>query len=185
MSSQREKKWKSIGLEFDNSSLIHKEVENECFEPQTVYNSFYAAGHFIIYLGWISFLDSLIVNMLVYLHVYSIQFDMWYLFYAKSMPRPSFVQENLYFILLFSKEIGEIIFSAWISAVACVYPSIPFILEILNACFWVLNLKYTLVTSIPILCLGLAITGAIQATPRTNFFFLSIAKTDLYSDLNL
>ena len=84
-----------------------------------------------------------------------------------------------------SKEIGEIIFSAWISAVACVYPAIPFILEILNAAFWMLNLKYNLITNIPVLSLLLAVTGAIQATPRTNFFFLSIAKTDLYSDLNL
>ena len=55
----------------------------------------------------------------------------------------------------------------------------------MNALFWFINYKYTLVTNIPITCLLLALTGGIQATPYTNFMFLAIAKTDLYSDLDL
>ena len=91
----------------------------------------------------------------------------------------------MYFILIFSKEIGDLIFSPWISALACVYPKIPLQLEIVNVLLWFINYKYTLITNIPITCLWLALTGAIQATPYTNFMFLAIAKTDLYSDLDL
>ena len=100
-------------------------------------------------------------------------------------PRPSFIQDNMYFILIFSKEIGDLIFSPWISALACVYPKIPLQLQIVNVLLWFINYKYTLITNIPITCLWLALTGAIQATPYTNFMFLAIAKTDLYSDLDL
>ena len=86
---------------------------------------------------------------------------------------------------MFSKELGEIVFSAWISAYACIFPQVPFLLEIVNAIFWMFNLKHTIITNIPITCLWLALTGAIQVTPSTNFMFLAIAKTDLYSDLDL
>ena len=72
MAIKHDEKKKKIGIEFDNKNLTHDEVENECLGPQTVYESFYKAGHLIIYLGWISFLDSLIVNLFVYLHVCSI-----------------------------------------------------------------------------------------------------------------
>ena len=91
----------------------------------------------------------------------------------------------MYFLLIFSKEIGDLIFSPWISALACVHPRVPLVLEIMNATLWLFNYKHTLVTDIPITCLWLALTGGIQATPYTNFMFLAIAKTDLYSDLGL
>ena len=48
-----------------------------------------------------------------------------------------------------------------------------------------LNLKYALVTSFPFACVWLALTGGIEATPYTNFMFLAIAKTNLFSDLQL
>ena len=48
-----------------------------------------------------------------------------------------------------------------------------------------MNIKHAIVTSIPNLCIWLGLIGAIQATPKTNFFLLAIANTNLYSDLGL
>ena len=45
--------------------------------PKVVYKTFSKAGHLIIYLGWISFMETLILNVLVYMHVYDLQSDMW------------------------------------------------------------------------------------------------------------
>ena len=164
---------------------MHQEVENNCMEPETVFVTFEKAGHLIIYLGWISFLGSIIINLLVYLHVYHIQFHLWSNYFEKTGPRPTFFEEHMFLLFHISKEIGEIFFAAWISALACVYPSVPFILQTFNAALWMLNLKYTFITNMPVSCIWMVITGAIEATPFTNFTFLAIAKTNLYSDLML
>ena len=95
------------------------------------------------------------------MHVYDLQAEQWHLFFEKKGPRPSFIQENMYFLLIFSKEIGDLIFSPWISALACVHPRVPLVLEILNAILWLFNYKHTIVTNIPITCLWLALTGGI------------------------
>ena len=44
--------------------------------PKVVYKTFKKAGHLIIYLGWISFLETVILNVLVYMYVYDIQSEM-------------------------------------------------------------------------------------------------------------
>ena len=44
--------------------------------PKVVYKTFAKAGHLIIYLGWISFLETLILNVLVYMYVYDVQSEL-------------------------------------------------------------------------------------------------------------
>ena len=117
-----------VDIRFDNSSTLYKEVDNEQLEPRTLYESFEKAGHYIIYLGWISFLGDVIIDMLVYLYVYSLQFDIWYQYNTRNGHKPGFFDSNLFLILLISKDIGQVAFSNWISALACIYPIVPFIL---------------------------------------------------------
>ena len=47
-------------------------------EPQAVVTTFQKAGNYIFVLGWVSLLGKLIIELLVYLHCYSIEFDLHY-----------------------------------------------------------------------------------------------------------
>ena len=84
-----------------------------------------------------------------------------------------------------AKEFGNLMFSTWINAFACVYPSMPAILQLLNVILWFLNVQYSVVTSIWPTFIWMMLVGGLYGSSMTNFMFLANAKTDLFTDMNL
>ena len=180
-------------------------MDNILFSPRSVYHTFKKAGHLIILLGWVSFFGKLIIELLVFLHCYLIQFDLKYqrmsgedqqtsgyvdqedelYHWTRNVYHLPFVQENQFLILMVAKELGNIMFSTWINAFSCVYPGVPFLLQMINVILWAINLKYQFVVNLWVTFVWMTIVGGIYGTSMTNFIFLANAKTDLYSDLNL
>ena len=96
-----------------------------------------------------------------------------------------FVEQNQYLILMIAKEMGNILFSTWINAFACVYPAMPVLLQTINLILWALNCKFVFVTNLWVTFLWMTIVGGVYASPLTNFLFLANAKTNLHVDLDL
>ena len=84
-----------------------------------------------------------------------------------------------------AKELGNVMLSTWINAFSCVYPGVPFLLQLINVILWGINIKYRIVTNLWVTFIWMTLVGGIYGTSNTNFIFLANAKTDLYVDLNL
>ena len=84
-----------------------------------------------------------------------------------------------------AKELGNVMLSTWINAFSCVYPGVPFLLQLINVILWAINIKYQVVTNLWVTFIWMTIVGGIYGTSNTNFIFLANAKTDLYVDLDL
>ena len=95
------------------------------------------------------------------------------------------VAENQYLILMVAKELGNLVFSTWINAFACVYPSFPALIQLLNVILWLLNLYYNLVSNIWVTFIWTMVVGGLYGSSLSNFMFLANANTDLHADLNL
>ena len=193
--------------------MHHFEKDNEMFGPRSVHTTFRKAGHYIFALGWVSFLGKLIIELLVYLHCYSIEFDLRYKKMSGALHRKgdhyfwapvtgdenetyiahwthnvyhlSFVEHNQFLILMIAKELGNLLFSTWINAFACVYPAMPVLLQTLNTILWAFNVRYAFVTNLWVTFFWMTIVGGLYASSFANFMFLANAKTDLHVDLNL
>ena len=84
-----------------------------------------------------------------------------------------------------AKELGNVMFSTWINAFACVYPSFPVLCQLLNVIAWIINLYFNLVHNLWVTFFWTMIVGGLYASSLSNFMFLANAKTDLYADLQL
>ena len=86
---------------------------------------------------------------------------------------------------MIAKELGNMMLSSWVNAFACVYASMPLILQTINVLLWLINIQYVLVTNLWITFIWMVYIGGLYGSSFTNFIFLANAKTDLHADLRL
>ena len=81
--------------------------------------------------------------------------------------------------------LGNLIFSAYVTAFSLMYPFMPVVLQLINTCLWILNVWLWFVVDLRLLFLWMMFIGGLSGASFTNFLFLANAKTDLFCDLKL
>ena len=88
-------------------------------------------------------------------------------------------------ILVIAGVLGNLIFSAYVTAISLMYPFMPVVFQLINACLWLLNVWLWFVQDLRLLFIWMMFIGGLSGASFTNFLFLANAKTDLFCDLKL
>ena len=88
-------------------------------------------------------------------------------------------------ILVIAGVLGNLIFSAYVTAISLMYPFMPVVFQFINACLWLLNVWLWFVQDLRLLFIWMMFIGGLSGASFTNFLFLANAKTDLFCDLKL
>ena len=88
-------------------------------------------------------------------------------------------------ILVIAGVLGNLIFSAYVTAISLMYPFMPVIFQFICSCLWLLNVWTWFVQDLRLLFIWMMFIGGLSGASFTNFLFLANAKTDLFCDLKL
>ena len=88
-------------------------------------------------------------------------------------------------ILVIAGILGNLIFSAYVTAISLMYPFMPVIFQLINSFLWLLNVWTWFVQDLRLLFIWMMFIGGLSGASFTNFLFLANAKTDLFCDLKL
>ena len=91
----------------------------------------------------------------------------------------------MFIILVIAGVLGNLIFSAYVTAISLMYPFMPVVFQFINACLWLLNVWLWFVQDLRLLFIWMMFIGGLSGASFTNFLFLANAKTDLFCDLKL
>ena len=90
-----------------------------------------------------------------------------------------------FIMLTIAGVLGNLIFSAYVTAISLMFPHMPVIFQFINTCLWLLNVLTWFVTDIRLLFIWMMFIGGLSGASFTNFLFLANARTDLFCDLGL
>lgn len=88
-------------------------------------------------------------------------------------------------ILVIAGILGNLIFSAYVTAISLMFPFMPVIFQLINSFLWLLNVWTWFVQDLRLLFIWMMFIGGLSGASFTNFLFLANAKTDLFCDLKL
>ena len=88
-------------------------------------------------------------------------------------------------MLVVAGVLGNLIFSAYVTAISLAYPFMPVVLQSINTILWLLNVMTWFVQDIRLLFIWMMFIRGLSGASFTNFLFLANAKTDLFCDLGL
>lgn len=91
----------------------------------------------------------------------------------------------MFIILVIAGVLGNLIFSAYVTAISLMYPFMPVVFQFINTCLWLLNVWLWFVQDLRLLFIWMMFIGGLSGASFTNFLFLANAKTDLFCDLKL
>lgn len=91
----------------------------------------------------------------------------------------------MFIILVIAGVLGNLIFSAYVTAISLMYPFMPVIFQFICSCLWLLNVWTWFVQDLRLLFIWMMFIGGLSGASFTNFLFLANAKTDLFCDLKL
>ena len=91
----------------------------------------------------------------------------------------------MFIILVIAGVLGNLIFSAYVTAISLMYPFMPVIFQLINSFLWLLNVWTWFVQDLRLLFIWMMFIGGLSGASFTNFLFLANAKTDLFCDLKL
>ena len=152
--------------------------------PYAIGNVFTKAGSYIFSLGMVSFLEILSTNLLCFIYCYFLEMQRSQEAKEK-LEELSLLEQNQFNVLVVAGVLGNLIFSAYVTAISLAYPFMPVALQSINTVLWLLNVMTWFVQDIRLLFIWMMFIGGLSGASFTNFLFLANAKTDLFCDLGL
>ena len=61
---------------------------------------------------------------------------------ASNRPEPDLIEQNYFIILTIASVLGNLVFSAYVTAISLMYPFMPVFLQFVNTCLWILNVWF-------------------------------------------
>ena len=120
----------------------HDERNNRMIAPYAIGNTFTKAGVYILCLGAVSFLEVFSTNLLCFVYCYFLENEMTDDYKAGNRPEPDLIEQNYFIILTIASVLGNLVFSAYVTAISLMYPFMPVFLQFVNTCLWILNVWF-------------------------------------------
>ena len=112
----------------DLANEKHDEKNNRMIAPYAIGNTFTKAGVYILCLGAVSFLEVVQTNLLCFVYCYFLENRDTEEFKAGKRAEPDLIEQNFFIILTIAGVLGNLIFSAYVTAISLMYPFMPVIL---------------------------------------------------------
>ena len=106
----------------------HDERNNRMIAPYAIGNTFTKAGIYILCLGAVSFLEVISTNLLCYVYCYFLENRNTEQWKAGQREEPDLIEQNYFIILTIASVLGNLVFSAYVTAISLMYPFMPVIL---------------------------------------------------------